>query len=205
MKSKTINAYTTWQNIKFVISKSYTDSKLLFIYYGIFVILTAIQPFILIFFPKFIIDELTGLQRPQNLILLLALMFLLSSLTGFFISYLQSLKTTQIIKTTFQFARRNTEKNLTTDFINTESPDYLNKMENANRALSDVNNGLQGLLHNIFSLCSSSLAFIGYVSIVASLNPLILLFLILTVMCSYFLSLKAKQYEHSKNEDISKC
>lgn len=203
MKSKSSQLYTIWQNIKYIISRSYDYSKLLFIYYGMFAILTAIQPFILIFFPKFIIDELIGFQRPLNLILMLTSMFLLSVITGFFIAYLQSLKTTQIIKITFQFSRKITEKNLTTDFINTENPDYLNKMENANRALSDVNNGLQGLLHNLFSLFSNSIAFIGYITIIASLNPFILLFLILAVICSYFLSLSAKKFEHSKNDEIS--
>ena len=196
-------SYTTWQNIKYIIVQSFQDSKSLFVYYGIYAILTAIQPFIVILFPKFIIDELTGRQRPLTLILILLAMFLLSAGSGFFITYLRSLKTTQVIKITFRFARRITEKNLTTAFINTENPVYLNKMENANRALSDVNNGLQGLLHQFFSLFSNLLALSGYLAIIASLNPFVLLFLILTVSVTYFLSFQAKKFAHSKHDEIS--
>ncbi len=196
-------SYTTWQNIKYIIIQSFQDSKSLFVYYGIYAILTAIQPFIVILFPKFIIDELTGRQRPLTLILILLAMFLLSAGSGFFIAYLRSLKTTQVIKITFRFARRITEKNLTTAFINTENPVYLNKMENANRALSDVNNGLQGLFHQFFSLFSNLLALSGYLAIIASLNPFVLLFLILTVSVTYFLSFQAKKFAHSKHDEIS--
>lgn len=203
MESKAQKKYTIWKNINYVILGTWNYSKLLFVYYGVFTIFTFVQPFIVIFFPKFIIDELTGLQRPSMLILLLAMMFLLSSIIGFITEYLEHLSKTQIMQVTFKFIYKHTEKNLSTDFKNTENPNFLNKMENARRSLFSVNNGLQGMLNILFSFGGGVIAFAGYITIVATLNPLILLFLIITILCSYYFTLKVKKYEHSKSDEIS--
>ena len=49
------NGYTTLQNIRYIVADSWRFEKLIFIYFGLFTVLSAISPFIGIFFPKFIL------------------------------------------------------------------------------------------------------------------------------------------------------
>lgn len=46
-------------HLKYLISHAWKWDKLLFVYYGLFTLLTAVQPFISLFSIKWLIDELT--------------------------------------------------------------------------------------------------------------------------------------------------
>lgn len=54
------NGYTALQNIRYIIGDSWAFDKLVFIYFGIYTVLSSISPFVGILFPKFILDQLTG-------------------------------------------------------------------------------------------------------------------------------------------------
>ncbi|MGN7763372.1 ABC transporter ATP-binding protein [Paenibacillus sp. 22594] len=197
---KTSFQSSTGSSIRYVLSTAWIHSKLSVIYYSIVTLLTALQPFILLLFPKLILDELMGKQRPLRFILLIALMFVLSSTIGFLTAYLQNIGQTQLMKVVFSQLHAHTAQNLNADFKNTEDPVFLNQMEQAKRSLQSVENGFQGLFHTLFSLLGGIIALSGYFTVISRLGMWIILFLIGSVAGSYFFSLRAKKYEYEQEQ-----
>ncbi|MNO73621.1 Lipid A export ATP-binding/permease protein MsbA [compost metagenome] len=157
----------------------------------------------MILFPKFIVDELTGQQRPRQFIILISLMFLLLAIISYFTGYLQNLGLTQLMKVVFKQIHAHTAQNMNIDFMKTEDPVYLNQMVQAKRSLQSVQNGFQGLFHTFFACLSGFLAFAGYITVIGRLNFGVIVLLIVSVGCSYVFSLRAKRYEYEHEQQLS--
>lgn len=197
------NGYTALQNIRYIIGDSWAFDKLVFIYFGIYTVLSSISPFVGILFPKFILDQLTGQKDIRTLIMLIAGFFLSSAVIGYFMAYMQAIYYPHMIKIRFIYINRISEKCMTTDFKNTEDPKFLNDLETGFRALESNDKGVEGILHKLFSLGGGFIGFVGYITIVATLSPLVLLYLISNVLISYYFTLSVKRYEHSKKDEVS--
>jgi ATP-binding cassette subfamily C protein len=83
-----------------------------------------------------------------------------------------------------------------------ENPDILNKKESTIQALVGFDTGIQYILDKIFILASTTIAFIGYVTIVSTLSVYILAYLLLSVVVFYYFSLKISKYESAKQLEI---
>lgn len=190
-------------NLKFLISKAWAIDKTLFWDFGCYTLMTAIAPFIGIFTPKFLIDELMGNKKTETLVLILGGFFLLSAIVNYLSAYFYGAYYPKVVVTRFKFINMMQEKCMNMDFRHTENPETLNNMESAERAIGSSNTGVEGIYHKLFGLFGAGISFLGYVAIVAVLNPLVLLYLIFNVLVTYFLTLKVKTFEHSKKDEIS--
>ncbi len=203
-KMKHKKTYNTLQNIGYLIPQVWQDSKILFLYYGIYTILSALSPFYMIFIPKFIIDELMGAKRFEVLVCYVMFLFVVTSLTGFLTSYFGNAYRPCVIKVRMNFVKKHQEKCLTTELKNTENPHFLDDMNTAFGFINTLSGGLEGVLNSLFSFGGIIIAFFGYITIVFMLNPIILIYLILSVSCTYYLSNRVKKYEYSKKDELSK-
>lgn len=194
---------STFTNLKFLISKAWAIDKALFWDFGCYTLMTAIAPFIGIFTPKFLIDELMGNKKTETLVLILGGFFLLSALVNYLSAYFYGAYYPKVVVARFKFINMMQEKCMNMDFRHTENPETLNHMESAERAISSSGTGIEGIYHKLFGLLGAGISFLGYVAIVAVLNPLVLLYLIFNVLVAYFLTLKIKTFEHSKKDEIS--
>nr|WP_204487909.1 ABC transporter ATP-binding protein [Caldicoprobacter guelmensis] len=191
------------QNVAFVVKGAWKYDKFVFIYFGLYTVLSAIAPFISIFFPRFILQELLNAKRPEMLIILLAGFFSCASITGFLTAYLRNAYYPHMVKVRFEYIRMHQQKCMTTDFQNTEDPQFLNDMQTAFRCLDNNNIGIEGVLHKLFGFAGNILALLGYITIVATLNIFVLMYLIANVIISYYLTFLARKFEHSKKDEIS--
>lgn len=194
---------STFTNLKFLISKAWAIDKTLFWDFGCYTLMTAIAPFIGIFTPKFLIDELMGNKKTENLVLILGGFFLLSAIVNYLSAHFYGAYYPKVVIARFKFINMMQEKCMNMDFKHTEDPEILNNMESAERAIGSSNTGVEGIYHKLFGLFGAGISFLGYVAIVAVLNPLVLLYLIFNVLVTYFLTLKVKTFEHSKKDEIS--
>ena len=103
--------YNTFQNISYLIPIVWKYSKLLFLYYGIYTVISSLSPFCGIFFSKFIIDELMNDKRLEVLIFLVVLFFIVSTVTGFLTSYFGNAYRPCVIKVRMNFIK-NIRKNV---------------------------------------------------------------------------------------------
>lgn len=191
---------STLTNVVFLVKTAFKHSKKLFVFFGIYTILTSIAPFIGILAPKFLIDELTNGKRTNILIGILFIFFVSSVITKFFIAYLNGAIDPLMIFVRFKFMDDLQKKAMTMDFKYTESPKTLNDYNSAFLSVSNNSDGIEGVFHKLFEIFGSIISLIGYTCIVATLNPFILIYLLFSVIFIYSLTLKAKKYEHATKD-----
>lgn len=191
---------TLLSNLKYIIGYAWSKDKILFIQCGVYAILSSISPFIAIFLPKFLIDELLGQKRIEIILIILIGFFVLASMVNYTIAWLKCLYSPRIIKVRCDYITMISDKIMNMDFKNTENPEVLNKIKSVMNAITNNNTGVEGVYNTLLSLSGKLTAFVGYVAIVLFLSPWILLFLIINVLISYALTMKVKKYEYSQKE-----
>ncbi|MBU5227094.1 ABC transporter ATP-binding protein/permease [Clostridium senegalense] len=190
-------------NVLFLLKNAWRWEKKIFFYFSIFTVVTALVPFISIFLPKFLIDELTGLKRPNVLINILVVFFIISSISNFLTTYLDNIAFPKMLLIRLKFMNLMQEKCMTMDFEYTENSKILNDIETCSKAIGDNTNGIEGVYHKLFELFGAVIAFLGYITIVLTLSPWILLYLLANVSFVYYLTMKIKKYRYSKKDDLS--
>lgn len=191
---------TLLSNLKYIMGYAWSQDKVLFLQCGIYTILASISPFIGIFLPKFLIDELLGQRRVEIILMTLIGFFLLSSVMNYSIAWLRCVYSPRVTKIRCDYMTMISEKIMKMDFKNTEDPEVLNKIKSVMNAVMNNNTGVEGVYHTILGLFGKLTAFVGYISIVLFLSPWILLFLIINVLISYALTMRVKKYEYSQKE-----
>ncbi|WP_332833271.1 ABC transporter ATP-binding protein [Clostridium perfringens] len=187
-------------NLKYIMGYAWSQDKVLFAQCGVYTILASISPFIGIFLPKFLIDELLGQRRVEIILMTLVGFFLLSSVMNYSIAWLRCVYSPRVTKIRCDYMTMISEKIMKMDFKNTEDPEVLNKIKSVMNAVMSNNTGVEGVYHTILGLFGKLTAFVGYISIVLFLSPWILLFLIINVLISYALTMRVKKYEYSQKE-----
>ena len=191
---------TLLSNLKYIMGYAWSQDKVLFAQCGVYTILASISPFLGIFLPKFLIDELLGQRRVEIILMTLIGFFLLSSVMNYSIAWLRCVYSPRVTKIRCDYMTMISEKIMKMDFKNTEDPEVLNKIKSVMNAVMSNNTGVEGVYHTILGLFGKLTAFVGYISIVLFLSPWILLFLIINVLISYALTMRVKKYEYSQKE-----
>ncbi|WP_415278797.1 ABC transporter ATP-binding protein [Clostridium perfringens] len=191
---------TLLSNLKYIMGYAWSQDKVLFAQCGVYTILASISPFLGIFLPKFLIDELLGQRRVEIILMTLIGFFLLSSVMNYSIAWLRCAYSPRVTKIRTDYITMISDKIMKMDFKNTEDPEVLNKIKSVMNAVMSNNTGVEGVYHTILGLFGKLTAFVGYISIVLFLSPWILLFLIINVLISYALTMRVKKYEYSQKE-----
>ncbi|HCG3018221.1 TPA: ABC transporter ATP-binding protein [Clostridium perfringens] len=191
---------TLLSNLKYIMGYAWSQDKVLFAQCGVYTILASISPFIGIFLPKFLIDELLGQRRVEIILMTLVGFFLLSSVMNYSIAWLRCAYSPRVTKIRTDYITMISDKIMKMDFKNTEDPEVLNKIKSVMNAVMSNNTGVEGVYHTLLGLFGRLTAFVGYISIVLFLSPWILLFLIINVLISYALTMRVKKYEYSQKE-----
>ncbi|EIF2807419.1 ABC transporter ATP-binding protein [Clostridium perfringens] len=191
---------TLLSNLKYIMGYAWSQDKVLFAQCGVYTILASIAPFIGIFLPKFLIDELLGQRRIEVILMTLIGFFLLSSVVNYSIAWLRCAYSPRVTKIRTDYITMISDKIMKMDFKNTEDPEVLNKIKSVMNAVMSNNTGVEGVYHTLLGLFGRLTAFVGYISIVLFLSPWILLFLIINVLISYALTMRVKKYEYSQKE-----
>ena len=153
--------------------------KSYFFLYLIDIICRAVQPFIMIVFPKYLIDELLNERRISNLILIVSLMVGFN----FLISIIKSMTSETLTKTyqddfTKHFDALLGRKIMKMDYENTENKEMLERAEKAKTGMSWAG-GIGGITETLALMISSFLTLIGVVGILAFGSPLLLLIIVI--------------------------
>ena len=188
---------TLLSNLKYIMGYAWSQDKVLFAQCGVYTILASIAPFIGIFLPKFLIDELLGQRRIEIILMTLIGFFLLSSVVNYSIAWLRCAYSPRVTKIRTDYITMISDKIMKMDFKN---PEVLNKIKSVMNAVMSNNTGVEGVYHTLLGLFGRLTAFVGYISIVLFLSPWILLFLIINVLISYALTMRVKKYEYSQKE-----
>jgi ATP-binding cassette subfamily C protein len=196
--------YSLRENYIWLLKQIWQLDKTIYLYFAAFTVISAVKPFIAIVFPRFLLQELMGPARPQQLALLLGSFFLIGATVYYLFAALSKADQTKIILFRISVLRKHQDKCLETDFQNTEDPLFLNASQTALDGLDGNGLGLGGILDRSFHLSGNLLAFIGYMAIVSRLSPYVLVYLLINVVLSFYFTLSAKEYETAQRDPLAK-
>jgi len=193
-------------NIIYSFKAVWKIDKFVVFLYGLNVLLEKAQPFLYIFLPKVLLDELMSDNADWYRIIGIILAFLLAITAANFIqrgTYSQTsakLSRYRMIKN-----KELALKIMDIDYAYMENPETLNKFNLAKHAVSNYCTGMEGMMREIFIFLFSVFTIAGYVSILATLNIFIVLALILTTVISYLIKQKIAKINISKREELENC
>ncbi|MTM62103.1 ATP-binding cassette domain-containing protein, partial [Turicibacter sanguinis] len=188
-------------HLKYLISHAWKWDKLLFVYYGLFTLLTAVQPFISLFSIKWLIDELTTEMNVIVLACILGFFLLGGVMVNALVTFIKNLYMPRLILLRFKFINQMQRKAMKMDFRYTEDPKTLDDLENAGQAVSSNHVGIEGFFHKLFEVSGSLVSLLTYMSLLFMLSPWVLLYLFLNMLFVYYLTSRAKKYEFSKKDE----
>lgn len=193
----------TWQNVKFVLSCCLKYDNKLCAFCIISSITSALIPLTGVFLPKFIIDELMNGKRIQIILFYLIGFLIFSCIINYLSSFFNSAKLPHSINVRMQSTLNVSAKSMNIDYAKTEDPNTLTQIETAMRATQNNHIGIEGMIHTIFKISNDLLSLISFMTIIFTLNPLILFILSINVLITYCFSLNAKKFEYSKKDEVS--
>lgn len=177
----------------------------IFLTIGFYSLFLAISPFIWIIAPKLLIDQLVGESSIRSLIIILMGALLLSGTAQYFMAYLIGTYRMKMSNIRFKFIEMINNKAMEMDYRYTEDPEILNSIQLAWRTVGSPYEGIGGILQKLFTVLGGLLGFFGYITIVMSLHPWILLLLLLNVALTFYLTLKTKSYERAQQDILSEA
>jgi len=161
----------------------------------------AINPFIIVIMPKFIIDELLGKQRINNLIILVTLTIMLNFIFSFINRFLDRIVEIQNEKIVVKFQDNIGKKVMEIKFENLEDPTILKKKEEALFAINSQQ-AISQVIFTLTNLINNFIMIIGYISIISMLNILIVFLILTVVIVNSFLYNKMQEIQYKSNMEV---
>lgn len=197
-------SYKMAKNLYYLICEIWKRDKFLFVYFIGFTLFSAVQPLIAILFPKMILSELIGFRRADILIKLLLVYFFTGSFVNFMVDYIRGVYFPRVNIIRLSFLGEVYKICMITNYMNTETPQFLDRLETVTRSLKRSDMGIEGIIHQLFGLGGLLITLIIYIYMISRLNIIILILAVMSVIIVYQLSLKQKEYEHKEKENVSK-
>ncbi|MCL2771725.1 MAG: ABC transporter ATP-binding protein/permease [Oscillospiraceae bacterium] len=193
-------------NIIYSFKAVWKIDKFVVFLYGLNVLLEKVQPFLYIFLPKVLIDELTSDDADWFKTIGIILAFLIAITAANFIqrsTYSQT--SARLIKYKLEKRKELALKIIDIDYSYMENSKTLNEYTLAQNAVGNYCNGMEGMMREMFGFIFSVLTVIGYVSILATLNIFVVLALIIITVVSYFIKQRIASQNMSKREETENC
>ena len=193
-------------NIIYSFKAVWKIDKFVVFLYGLNVLLEKIQPFLYIFLPKVLLDELISDNANWYKIIGIILAFILAITAANFIqrgTYSQT--SARLIKYKLEKRKELALKIIDIEYSHMENPETLNKYNLAQNAVGNYNHGMEGMMREMFSFIFSIFTVIGYVSILATLNIFVVLALIIITVINYFIKRHMAVIDASKREESEHC
>lgn len=190
--------YSIMDNLSFTLKHTWEWDKSVIILCILNSIVIAIAPFIWMIAPKLLIDELTGGKRIKYIFLILIVTFIIGSIINYLKPYLAGVFRMKMNGVRYKFIDLIHVKAMSMDFKHTEDPKVLDSIWQALETVLSPRYGVGGILDKLFTIIGYVIGFAGYMTIVLTLNPLILLYLVVNVIIVYILSLKINKFEKDK-------
>ncbi len=178
------------------------DKSFLFIML-LYTVSKGISPFIWVFVPKIVIDELTGAMRINRIALVLVVAFILSAIIFYVMAYCVGAFRMKMNNIRYRYIHLLCETSLTMDYPYTEDSDTLDEVEIAHGTLRSPWYGVGGVIRSSFNMFGAIFSMFGFIAIIGSFNLIILAILTLTVFISYRLTDRVNRYKRSRRNDLS--
>lgn len=186
--------YGVISNLRFVLKKMWKYSPLLVCILPLSLIIAPMERYVWPFLSKFVIDIVIGHGEPHQLLITVgifaAAILALNLLSTFYYSKRWVLFIVVLMKVILE----KNDRLMTMAFQNTEDPDILDCAQKAGRAVEGNNDGFEGLEHNISDLFAQLSIFITGATIIITLNPLLVIGMLVLALVNFFVSNATGKY-----------
>lgn len=184
-----------FKSFMFLLKLIWRFNKKYIFYAALFQIVTALVPLTGVVMPKYIIDELTGLQRVEYLAVYVGALVLINLVGSILLAYLEGAMFTSKSEVFSSFECMMVEKLMTCDFESLEDPGFLDIKEKAHRILYAEGQGFGAVLDHAFNIAGKVFIFAGLVGVLSTLNIwMVLVFVALVLLNSAVESRVQKRY-----------
>ncbi len=184
-----------FKSFMFLLKLIWRFNKKYIFYAALFQIVTALVPLTGVVMPKYIIDELTGLQRVEYLAVYVGALVLINLVGSILLAYLEGAMFTSKSEVFSSFECMMAEKLMTCDFESLEDPGFLDVKEKAHRILYAEGQGFGAVLDHAFNIAGKVFIFAGLVGVLSTLNIwMVLVFVALVLLNSAVESRVQKRY-----------
>lgn len=198
-------AYSAWSNIMYSMQLHWRARPLTLICCAVSVLVGVGVPFVSIYMPKIVIDNITAGVTPSKFILSVGIMALLLAVLNSAKSYAdlitnESVGTISILK----HLQTIMHKHLNMDYEVLESPGYAKLGEKAWRAMQSNHSPASNIPRNLSQFLMNVLGFLVYGTVIVSVHPLIILFLAISAGINWLALSRARKVERDTREERSK-
>ena len=196
--------YSVLNNILFVIRSIQEYDKYLLGIIAVNAIFSALRQFVPVFIPKYIIDELTGTASVRRVIIIVLISGLVALITDGVGKTSMTSMTIRFIRIRLRLIARSGEKFMTMDFQNLEDPDVLDLAKRGDRACTNNQDGLEGVMHRLLSIFGRFIVLIGSSAIIATLHPGMIVAISILLILNFLVSSRARMLDKEINDDLAK-
>ena len=175
-----------FKGLLFFVQFGWQHEKKYLIYHILNQFVSSMIPIVAVVMPKFIIDELMGQQRVPQICMYIGILAGYTFVASAASNWLGWTGFSYRIKIAQAFNVFMHEKTTTADYADIESSRYLEMKEKAEKFLFGNWKGFSYVLEKAIDIIGKTFTLIGVISVVATLNPLmVLLFAALVLVSSY--------------------
>ena len=199
--------YKTLPMVKRLMVNTAERNKKQFGRIAVFTIAAAIYPFLGVFLPKIAIGILEQNKKDagKTLLLAMAVYFVVAGILGFTVSYLRQVISVHNMRIRIHYLGDTFRKLTTMDYKYTENAKFFEENERALNAANNNEEGIEGVSNRLFQLPAKIITIVGMFVLAGTLNPWILLVLILHVFVTMWVSRMSHNYSYSKKEEEAKA
>lgn len=202
---KDLDSYSLWSNIGYTIRIYWKIHKTLIFWATVGVLAGVLFPFAEILMPKTVIDELTAKVTPAHFCLAVGGLALIIVLLGFLKRYTDVFLNEGFgIMGVFKYFYLTEEKRLLMDYEMMEDPGVKKLEDKAEEAVNNNHTPAMNLPRALALLAVNVLGFLLYGGVITSVQPLILLLLILSAAVNWGMVFRARKYEEKTRTDRSR-
>ena len=193
--------YTIRQNLAYCVQATKQGCPKLLIFCLLVILINCLVPVITAWLPKVVIEEITAEKPLRHLLLITAAMAMALAVFSGLQKTFEKLIYWNKFKMNAFFLRKITRKGLTTDYRNQEN-EHFRTLQNESFASCNGNFSHYAQIYDAaVQFFSNLLGFLAFGGILMTLNPLVILFLCLTTLVSFFMNRRiSKWMEGSTNE-----
>lgn len=199
-----MKARKTMDNIRYSLLSIWKADKSLFLLYLLYTVLEKVQPFIFIFFPKVLLDNLGDASASFGSISLIIVVFILLMMVVMFSQrYVYSLTSLRFM--TYRLERKSdlSAKTMEIEYENLEDPAFLDLCNRAQRACMTWDTGMEGMLRQTIGLAVSIASVAGFIAILLTLGWIVCVGLILISVAVHFIQAKLSDIDMKYRERMS--
>lgn len=160
------------------------------------------SPFLNIVLPKYLIDELVGPRRPDQVLILVAVIVL----SNYLISHIRNLLDYFLNRSQDRLSMKLDEmlgdQTMRMDFEYTENAAVLDHLGKAKTGMSWYSGGIGGFSENLTNIVGGIITLTGTLAIICTLSPWLILLLLLLIAGNLFITSRMQKMEVKFRKDL---